>query len=79
MILGESGQSVEFRLRDVLTKKNPAVLMDSVQITSPLPQLGQLLQLFSDVKIQDLKVSLGQKILFIHYDILYTYNLKKTV
>ena len=35
----------------------------------PFPQFGQLVQLFSDVEIQDLKVSLGLKILHIHYNI----------
>ena len=39
----------------------------------PSPQLGQLVQLFSDDKIQDLKVSLGPKILYI----LCILNLKK--
>ena len=36
----------------------------------PDPNLGNLV-LFSDVKIQDLKVSLELKILYILYDILY--------
>ena len=48
------------------------------QITSappPSPKFGQLLQRFADVEIQDLKVSLGLKILYIHYNIIY--NLKK--
>ena len=40
----------------------------------PSPQFGQLVQLFSDVEIQDLKVSLGLKIL---YNIQYLCNLKK--
>ena len=31
----------------------------------PSPQFGQLVQLFSDDKIQDLKVSLGPKLLYI--------------
>ena len=43
----------------------------------PSPQFGQLVELFSDVEIQDLKVNLGLKILCIHYNILYIYNLKK--
>ena len=34
---------------------------------SPLPQLGQLVQLFSDVEIQDLIGSLGLKILYALY------------
>ena len=38
---------------------------------APTPQFGQIVQLFSDVEIQDLKVSLGLKMLCIHYD-LYT-------
>ena len=41
-----------------------SVLLDFVQITSPLPpspQFEQLVQLFSDIEIQDLKVSLGLK------------------
>ena len=46
--------------REGILRKNS--LLDFVQITSPPPQFGQLVQLFSDVKIQDLKVSLGQKI-----------------
>ena len=33
----------------------------------PSPQFGQLVQLFSDVEIQDLKVSAGLKILCILY------------
>ena len=37
----------------------------------PLPQFGQLVKLFSDVEIQDLKVSLELKILYILYNILY--------
>ena len=34
---------------------------------TPLPQFGQLGPLFSEVKIQDLKVSLELKILYIYY------------
>ena len=56
-----------------------AVLLDFVQITSPAPspQFGQLVQLFSDVGIQDLKESIGLKILYVLYFIPYIYNLKK--
>ena len=43
----------------------------------PSPQFGQLLQCFADVEIQDLKVSLGLKILYMLYNILYKYNLKQ--
>ena len=42
----------------------------------PAPQFGKLVQLFSDVKIQDLKVNLELKRLYILYNILYIYNLK---
>ena len=52
------------------------------QITSappPSPKFGQLLQRFADVEIQDLKVSLGLKILYILYNILYKYTTSKTV
>ena len=53
--------------------ENTDFLLDFVQITSPpthtpSPQFGQLVQLFSDVEIQDLKDSLLYYIL---------YNLKK--
>ena len=51
-----------------------AVLLDFIQITSPPPpslQFGQLIQLFSDAKIQYLKVSLELKILYILYNVLY--------
>ena len=61
---------------------NSAVLLDFVQITSPPPpppplQFEQLVQLFSNIEIQDLKVRLSLKIFHIQYDILYIYNLKK--
>ena len=38
---------------------------------TPSPQFGQLVQLFSDVEIQDLKVSLGLKILYVQYIMIY--------
>ena len=41
----------------------------------PSPQFGQLEQFFSDVKIQDLKISLELKVLYI----LHTYNLKNSL
>ena len=44
--------------------------------TRDLDLFGQLVQLISQVKIQDLKVSLGLKIVYILYNILYIYNLK---
>ena len=47
-------------------EKIVAVPLDFVQITSPLPpnhKFGQHVQLFSDIEIQDLRVSLGLKIL----------------
>ena len=42
------------------------------------PQFGQLEQFFSDVKIQDLKISSELKILYILYNILYICNLKNS-
>ena len=53
--------------------KKTAILLDFVQITSPSPQFGQLVQLFSEVIIHDLKVSLELRILHILYNILYIY------
>ena len=44
----------------------------------PSPQFGQLGPLFSEVKIQDLKVSLELKLLYILYNILYICNLKNS-
>ena len=44
----------------------------------PPPQFGQLGPLFWEVEIQDLKVSLELKILYILYDILYICNLKNS-
>ena len=60
-----------FHSLGTVSRGKTAVLLDFVQIT--FPQFGQLVQLFSDVEIQDLKVSLGLKILYI----LYKFNLKK--
>ena len=45
-------------------------------LPAPPPQFGQLVQLFSDVEIQYLKVSLGLKILYINYTYI---QLKKTI
>ena len=45
----------------------------------PALKFWQLLQFFSDVEIQDLKVGLGLKILYILYKIQYIYNLKKQI
>ena len=42
------------------------------------PNSGNLVLFFSEVKIQDLKVSLELKILYILYDILYICNLKNS-
>ena len=44
----------------------------------PWPQFGQLGPLFSEVKIQDFKVSLELRILYVLYNILYIYNLKNS-
>ena len=62
-------------LLGTVSAEKTAILLDIVQITSPpSPQFGQLVQLFSDVKIQDLKVSLELKILCILYYILHIYT-----
>ena len=46
----------------------------------PSPQFRQLVQLFADVEIQDLKVSLRLKVItYIHYKILNIYNLKNNL
>ena len=37
------------------------------KLPPPSPQFGQLVQLFSDVKIQDFKVSLELRILYVQY------------
>ena len=42
----------------------------------PSPQFGQLGPLFSEVEIQDLKISLELRILYILYNILHISNLK---
>ena len=42
------------------------------------PQFGQLGPLFLEVEIQDLKVSLGLRILYVLYIILYICNLKNS-
>ena len=44
----------------------------------PWPQFGQLGPLFSEIEIQDLKVSLELRILYILYNILYICNLKNS-
>ena len=62
-----------------VSRGKTAVLLNFVQITSappPSSQFGKLVQFFSGVKIQDLKVSLELKTLYILYNILYIYNLK---
>ena len=63
------------------THEKNDVLLDFFQITlppalPPTPQFGQLVKLFSDVKIQDLKVRLELKILYLLYNILHIYILK---
>ena len=44
----------------------------------PWHQFGQLGPLFSEVEIQDLKVSLELRILYVLYNILYICNLKNS-
>ena len=54
-------------------------ILDFFQLTSPplFPNLDNLYNFFSDVEIQDLKVSLGLRILlFTRYTIDIFYNLK---
>ena len=51
-------------------EKKTAVLLDFVQITSPPPT--NLDNFVSDIKIQDLKVSLGLKILLLLKYTIYT-------
>ena len=56
-------------------EKKKCILPSIARITPltppPCPQFGQLVQLFSDVKIQELKVSLGLEILYIIYRVLF--------
>ena len=53
-------------LRDVLLRKKLLFFwILSKLLPPPSLQFGQLVQLFFDVEIQDLKVSLGLKILYI--------------
>ena len=47
--------------------------MPELPTPPPDPNLGNLVLFFSEVKIQDLKVSLELKILYILYDKLYIY------
>ena len=53
-------------------------LPESPKSPPPWPQFGQLGPLFSEVEIQDLKVGLELKILYILYNILYICNLKNS-
>ena len=57
-------------------KKLPLFWILSKSPFPPSPQFGQLVQLFSDVEIQYLNDSLGLKILYVLFIILYMYNLK---
>ena len=59
-----------------VSRGKTAILLGFVQITSTPPPKGQLVQLFSEVKIQDLKISLGLRII---YSIHYTNSTSKTV
>ena len=52
-----------FHSLGTVSRGKTAVLLDFVQIT--FPQFGQLVQLFSDVEIQDLKDNLGLKVLYV--------------
>ena len=64
-------------LREGLTKKNCCSFGFCPNYLPPSPQFGHLVQFFSNVKIQNLKVSLGLKLLYIHDDILYIQPKKK--
>ena len=53
-------------------------LPESPKPPPPWPEFGQLGPLFSEVEIQDLKVSLELRILYVLYIILYICNLKNS-
>ena len=60
-------------LRDILLRKycfSFGFCPNYLTLASP-PQVGQLVQLFPDVEIQDLKDSLGLKLLYVLYVVLY--------
>ena len=60
-------------LRDILLRKycfSFGFCPNYLPLASP-PQVGQLVQLFPDVEIQDLKDSLGLKLLYVLYVVLY--------
>ena len=60
-----------------VSREKTAVLLDFVRLwPTPLSPIWTTFTTFSDVEIQDLKVSLGLKILYILYDI---YNLKRNL
>ena len=57
--------------RDVLLRKNCSSFGFCLNYLPPFSQIWTISTIFSDVKIQDLKVGLELKILYILYDILY--------
>ena len=59
--------------KGTVSRGKTAVLLDFVQITSPpqFPPIWTTCSTFSNLKIQDLKVSLELQILYILYNILY--------
>ena len=70
-----------FELKPTLSCLKKRFLSGIARITyppPPWPQFGQLGPLFSEVEIQDLKVSLELRILYILYNILYICNLKNS-
>ena len=71
-------KGIEEYIRDVLLRKKLLFFWILSKLHSPRPpspQFGQLVQLFSDIQIQDLKDSLGLKILYVLHIILHIYKL----
>ena len=67
------------QLREDINKKNVFFrALPELPKPPPWPQFGQLGPLFSEVEIQDLKISLELRILYILYNILYICNLKNS-
>ena len=67
-----------FKVRAVLLRKYCLSFGFCPPTPPSSPKLGQRVQLFSEVGIQDLKDSLGLKMLYVLYIIIpYIYNLKK--
>ena len=69
-------------LREEINWKKKNIFFRALpELPRPLPQwpqFGQLGPLFSEIEIQDLKVSLELRILYVLYNILYICNLKNS-